>query len=826
MHKTILIILILAAPAYAYVDDDHDGYGDDEDTNLFDMCLGTPEGSIVDRYGCSCMQKTLADCSGEWCCQQNPDPCIDDCAEDNFSAVCTFETQLNYCGQYRDCPDDGCFSTQLSFWIDYPQDGHDYCENGICMQHTCEPTNLLSGELCDYQYCNKRYGEGYWCGDYAEFRMQCGSTGTLMQESNCNRNSNSPGICISCASTCTDTDEGSIFIRGTVTFAINQMYDTCQEDLLVEWECDGIGSANSKTVNCADYQRMCMDGACVPLPTGDHGQMCDETGSCSTDLECMQTIAGIERCCNAGECPSYEGCIQEGGIATILGREYICRKAELIDKEAAESLWCSITTDCQGTAVLALSDFGHASLPGQNPDFSHTLCCQSTSHTLTTSGNTIMSLSDPAEDAHVSFVQSQFPNKVMLGMDIGFVQCTISNDCATDETCMLSIYEPLNDAHVAACDKEGLQKLCCRYTETNDDTTPPVAQAEYDGTGIRVLTNEHASCLVQSTETEIPCTDESCTEHYLEGKIGGVELISCKDSLENQMKMPAKVAACEDGTPYNQCSTERPNYCDDGWLEDMCDICGCTAEKPYCIEGKCKTTSCLQLPPAMWYGPDWENYCLNDPVVRETAEKAVQEYAEYTKVQAAEVDTADEYMEAVGHYVAKNMEWMEDPKVQGSVDPFGIITFDDTEFIYSACETIKTSGSRGCGKKYCGDCEDHALLRTALLRSLGVHPNCVYTASDYYYEKESILFVEWDALRGHVYNIVNYEDSYRIMDYDELGHYFYERSSDHETDGIWNDYVGKFGTNGLQGLTWNYPSTNGCRQEGWTEDTYYMDICP
>ena len=39
--------------------------------------------------------------------------------------------------------------------------------------------------------------------------------------------------------------------------------------------------------------------------------------------------------------------------------------------------------------------------------------------------------------------------------------------------------------------------------------------------------------------------------------------------------MAARYDTCSDGTPYGECSSDKPKYCDDGNLVDKCDICGC-----------------------------------------------------------------------------------------------------------------------------------------------------------------------------------------------------------------------------------------------------------
>jgi hypothetical protein len=79
------------------------------------------------------------------------------------------------------------------------------------------------------------------------------------------------------------------------------------------------------------------------------------------------------------------------------------------------------------------------------------------------------------------------------------------------------------------------------------------------------------------------------------------------------------------------------------------------------------------------------------------------------------------------------------------------------------------------GRLYHGDCEDHAILRHALLRSLGFNANFI-----------------WDAYSpGHEFNVVLYKGSYRIMDYGHINRYLDGPSGiTYGLNGIWNTYNG------------------------------------
>jgi len=47
-----------------------------------------------------------------------------------------------------------------------------------------------------------------------------------------------------------------------------------------------------------------------------------------------------------------------------------------------------------------------------------------------------------------------------------------------------------------------------------------------------------------------------------------------------------RINRCDDSTIYNQCSEDKPKYCDNGKLIDRCSLCGC-AEGEECKEERC-----------------------------------------------------------------------------------------------------------------------------------------------------------------------------------------------------------------------------------------------
>jgi hypothetical protein len=135
--------------------------------------------------------------------------------------------------------------------------------------------------------------------------------------------------------------------------------------------------------------------------------------------------------------------------------------------------------------------------------------------------------------------------------------------------------------------------------------------------------------------------------------------------------------------------------------------------------------------------------------------------------------------------------------------------------------TIIRRGNIGCGYTMCGDCDSHSLVRASLLRSLGVSPECIYNADSDWCQGSSL----------HAFNIVRYNGAYRIMDYGLLGNYFVQRWDCHHTLNVWNDYFGAQNyephiTNMPSLKTYNYPAGYPCPLSGWTDQTYYKDVCP
>jgi hypothetical protein len=277
---------------------------------------------------------------------------------------------------------------------------------------------------------------------------------------------------------------------------------------------------------------------------------------------------------------------------------------------------------------------------------------------------------------------------------------------------------------------------------------------------------------------------------------------------------------------------------DDDGVGDACD-CDDGLQGPY-EDGKDCGGACSPTCVDCWSDASVGNaddaglFCLNDPVIKKTAVQALMEYqsclqsatcrntlpvhvqANYSKIVPTDLSSSvDRIIEAVAYYVDAHMEYVSDnggPEVQ------------------SALWTIQKSGTR-CSMDYCGDCEDHAILRNALMRALGVSWKCAFCADHY--------DGYWGG--GHTFNIVVYQHRYRILDYGPIGSYFNKRWDSHKPGNVWNDHVGEYwcadwkdniaGPAGCdktspKTYTWNYPGGTSCPASWSGEETYHPDVCP
>ena len=171
--------------------------------------------------------------------------------------------------------------------------------------------------------------------------------------------------------------------------------------------------------------------------------------------------------------------------------------------------------------------------------------------------------------------------------------------------------------------------------------------------------------------------------------------------------------------------------------------------------------------------------CLMDASCRSTLE-SYNESMDFSTITVEDLAASTDYiMEAVAYYIDKHTTYM----------------YDDDGDVSNAEEMLirsrERSGKLGngahvdtCPTDFCGDCEDHAIVREALMRVLGVSWRCAYCADHY--------DGYWGG--GHTFNLVYYRNKWRIMDYGSLGHYFSIRQywNEHDPNNAWNDHVGEY----------------------------------
>jgi hypothetical protein len=85
---------------------------------------------------------------GAKCCETDYD-CDDGngCTEDfcDSNECRSTNNDEGVCGSDRDCPEDQCFEEN---WIEYPEDGHDYCSDGGCAPYSCGVVSSQPDERC------------------------------------------------------------------------------------------------------------------------------------------------------------------------------------------------------------------------------------------------------------------------------------------------------------------------------------------------------------------------------------------------------------------------------------------------------------------------------------------------------------------------------------------------------------------------------------------------------------------------------------------------------------------------------------------------------
>jgi hypothetical protein len=234
-------------------------------------------------------------------------------------------------------------------------------------------------------------------------------------------------------------------------------------------------------------------------------------------------------------------------------------------------------------------------------------------------------------------------------------------------------------------------------------------------------------------------------------------------------------------------------------------------------------------------------YQLSDSIVLQTAYEAVQEYVNDCHANPAahgEVVNAagqgfaatvtfydvitdpDLMVAAVAWFVDQNMRWTADGNNETILNTqMGLNYNPGWDFPIPANYTIRYTGDAAFGTpaRFHGDCEDHAILRAALLRSLGFNPGYVWNVID--------------NPVSHEYNMVVYQGRFRIMDYGPITRWLATHTwSAHQSYYGYSERYGARGTgsaqhNDLVNHANNYPDgAPSCRT--WSLNNYYADTCP
>ncbi len=203
-------------------------------------------------------------------------------------------------------------------------------------------------------------------------------------------------------------------------------------------------------------------------------------------------------------------------------------------------------------------------------------------------------------------------------------------------------------------------------------------------------------------------------------------------------------------------------------------------------------------PSAYLYSPD------DDATVHSAAIDALYEYANEIGVSVLALDTGDPYrttdnfVRAVSWWIPRHMGYRGDDLNERCLDealssPYEPSDYDHGDFPVPAAYTLRYSGAAYVTdgvKDYFGDCEDFAILASAMLRSLGVCHECVFNAEQ----------------PGHGFNIVYYEGKYRVMEPQS----FTIGCEDYGPEFIWNDRIGAYASSDFAKVrpwqyTMNYP---------------------
>ncbi len=234
---------------------------DDSCDEPSDQCVYTNDNSNICDDGLYC---TVDDYCSSGACLGNAkvcddsNECTDDSCDESIDNCIYVNDDTNICGLWRDCPFDQCIGFN---WTVYPQDGHDYCSAGLCMEYFCLPISSQYNESCE----SDRDGDGIPDSEDA-----CPETyGT-----DCN---GCPDPCSGCAAMDCQSSGQPTCIADDSQCAETQ----CPED--------GCGLDSCELNEWADYpdhiDNMCVLEGSLGICTENS---CDGTAACTYDENCAE----------------------------------------------------------------------------------------------------------------------------------------------------------------------------------------------------------------------------------------------------------------------------------------------------------------------------------------------------------------------------------------------------------------------------------------------------------------------------------------------------------------------------------------------------------
>ncbi len=174
----LLLFIVLSSISLSLIDDDNDGFADDNDQRYKpDFCLNTNASDRTDSYGCSCAQKTdESSINQPFYCkpldQNDPNSiCRERCGVFDFKAACNVSATKE--ADLMVCPESRCEGNSL---VKYGGSGYNKCVDGKLVQHKCEiketmpnhPDCFKCSDGTKYGECNSN---GFYCGIKAENKI-------------------------------------------------------------------------------------------------------------------------------------------------------------------------------------------------------------------------------------------------------------------------------------------------------------------------------------------------------------------------------------------------------------------------------------------------------------------------------------------------------------------------------------------------------------------------------------------------------------------------------------------------------------------------------